>query len=116
MILNERKEYGNRLRKLDNAREELKEKFEKFMDGEFVQFDRVENKLHRRQDICAFLILSELAPSDKFDIVIGAEHDVIYLSVNLVELAQNATEDHIRDLVRCGVMFDEDTDCLSMFV
>jgi len=104
------------LDRIDKAREELEEKFTNFSDEEFCEFDRVENKLHRRPDICAFLLLSNLAPSDNRDIVTAAEHDIIYLDVNLEELAINATEDNIKDLLRCGVRYDSESGCLSMFV
>ena len=89
--------------------------FEKHND-EHIKFERVENKLHSRPDICAFLLLDKLLPNDGRDIVSAASHDEIWLDVDCDKLAEVATDDDILMLVRCGVMFDSSTDSLSMFV
>lgn len=90
--------------------------FAKYED-EFLKFDRIENPIHRRPDICAFilldLILGKGAPAR--DMVRGAEHDIIYLDVQLDQLS-SATEEQLCDLCRCGVIVDEDTESLAMFV
>lgn len=90
------------------ALENIESVFDKFHeDGEYIEFDRVENKLSNRPDLHAFLLLDKLVPG-KGDMVSGAEHDEIYLETDLEELAAVATEDDIRDLVRCGVRCDGD--------
>jgi hypothetical protein len=58
--------------------------------------------------------LNELVPSSR-DIVFGAEHDVIYLSIPPEELAAVVTSDQIVELVRCGVLYTVE-DRLRMFV
>lgn len=83
-------------------------------DGEFLKFDRIENKRSTRPDLHAFLLLDELVPGTT-DIVGSAEHDEIFLSVQPDDLAAAATEDHIRDLHRCGVMYHEEYESLYMF-
>jgi len=88
--------------------------FEKFED-EFVKFENVENKLSNRPDLHAFLLLESLVPGTT-DMVSAAEHDQIYLDVDVEELAEKATEDQLRDLSRCGVMHSGEYDCLMMFV
>lgn len=51
------------------------------------------------------------------DIVAAAEHDKIYLAVNLDDLAgAGITKEQAIDLVRCGVRHDRSNDCLAMFV
>lgn len=96
--------------------EELKALFEKH-DDDYGKFDQVVNPVSPRKDICAFMMLNAAVPPDKSEkMVAAAEHDVIYLDVDLEELAKVATEDLIHDLVRCSVMLDEQFDCLSMFV
>lgn len=87
--------------------------FEKYAD-EYIKFDRIGHPLHPRPDICAFLMLDNLVPGDR-DIVSASEHDEFYLSVAPEELAKVATEDDIRDLVRCGLRYDESYDSLCMF-
>ena len=89
---------------------------------EFLRFERIEKPLHRRPDICAFLMLDAALPDavmangEPGDMVCCAEHDEIWLDVDLDELAAVATADMIRDLVRCGVRFDTGAKSLAMFV
>lgn len=90
------------------------EMFDKFED-DFLKFDDVENKKHQRPDICAFIILDALIPEDS-DIINAAEHDEIFLDIDLDALIKVITEDQVRDLVRCGVRYHDEFDCLAMFV
>ena len=88
--------------------------FEKY-DNEFLKFNRIIEPRHPRPDICAFLILSDLMISYKDrNIVYGAEHDVIWLAADPAEIAANATEEQIRDLIRCGVFYSDEA--FKMFV
>lgn len=90
---------------------DLEETFETFED-EYLMFKRVENKLHNRRDLCAFLLLDKLVPG-KRNMVSCAEHDEIFFGIDCDKLAEIATEDDILTLVRCGVWFNEDG--LAMF-
>jgi hypothetical protein len=92
----------------------LSEVFEKY-DDEFLKFSRIVEPRHLRPDICAFLILSDLSIfyQDR-NIVDGAEHDEIWLSADPTEIAVNATEEQIRDLIRCGVFYSDEA--FKMFV
>lgn len=94
---------------------DLKATFEKHED-EYSRFNNVENKASNRPDLCAFLTLDRLAPGKQGDIVTAAEHDEIWLDIDLEDLAANATEDDILLLVRCGVRLDSDVESLAMFV
>ena len=80
-----------------------------------LEFDDVENKLSSRPDIHAFILLNQLLPGNR-DIVSAAEHDQIWLDVDLEKLGDVATEDHIRQLEACGVHYDRDLESLYMFV
>lgn len=91
----------------------LKEVFDKHAD-EYIQFDHIVNPVHPRPDICAFMMLADLVP-DQGDIVSAAEHDKIWLKTNCVKLEEAATENQIVDLIRCGVIYDEEFDGLCMF-
>ena len=95
--------------------EDLKEAFAAIPEDEFLEFKRVKAPFSFRPDLCAFIILDKLAPSDR-DIIGGAEHDEIWLDVDLEKLSAAATEDDILTLVRCGVRWDDDCDGLAMFV
>lgn len=88
--------------------------FEKYND-EYIKFDGIESKRNNRPDIHAFLLLDELIPGN-MDMVSAAEHDEIYLNINCDALARIATEEQILELVRCGVRYDSEYDCLCMFV
>lgn len=82
---------------------------------EFLEFDRIENPRHPRPDICAFLMLHELLGGEG-DIIGSASHDEIWLDVDVKKLAAKAAPEFIRDLSRCGVRYDPETDSLCMFV
>lgn len=84
--------------------------------GEFLKFELVHNKSSTRRDLCAFIMLDKLVPDPDAKIVSAAEHDQIYLDVDLDKLAAIATSDDIIMLMRCGVMLDSDIDSLTMFV
>lgn len=101
------------------VQEQFADLFEKHND-EFLKFERIEDPLHSRPDICAFLLLHDLT----FDattfkpnkIVSGATREEIWLSIELSELSGKVTEDDIITLIRCGVRLEEEFDCLAMFV
>ena len=81
---------------------------------DFLDFDAVEPKLSQRPDLHAFLLLDQLVPGTT-DIISNAEHDQFYLSIDPEELAAAATGEQVTDLIRCGVIYDEETDSLFMF-
>ena len=83
-------------------------------DDDFLTFERVESKRSQRPDLHAFLLLDSIVPGTS-DIVCASEHDEIFLGVSLEDLAENATEEQIVELIRCGVRIDDRTDSLAMF-
>lgn len=94
---------------------DLKATFEKYKD-EYIKFERAENKMHSRPDLCAFLLLHKLVPNDGRDMVSTAYNDEIHLSTDCDSLAEAATEADILTLVRCGVRYDGGINSLVMFV
>lgn len=84
-------------------------------EDEFLKFAKVENKRSSRKDIHAFLLLDELFPGDE-DILSWAGHDEVTLSIDIEEFNARATEAQMIELLRCGVMYSDEYDCLSMFV
>lgn len=97
---------------------DLLEEFFKVASDEHRRFERVVNPRSRRPDLHAFLLLDELVPgAGPRDNMIGAaEHDEIWLGIDCVALAKVVTREHIVELVRCGVRYDESLDALAMFV
>lgn len=100
--------------KAPNAAEELVKAFEEH-DDEFLNFENVENKLSERPDLHAFILLDRLVPG-RTDMVSAAEHDEIYLDVNIESLAEAITKEQVLELVRCGVRVDSYHESLCMFV
>lgn len=92
----------------------LQQRIMRFED-EYLKFERVEKPLCERPDLCAFLLLHRLVPSNQ-DIISATAHDEIYLSVDMDALHEKASDDDLLTLVRCGVRYDSSYDCLAMFV
>lgn len=95
--------------------DEMKAVFEKEGEVEFLKFDRVKEKRSARTDLHAFILIDAIVPGER-DIIGGAAHDQIWLSVDLDDLAKSITDDQVIELIRCGVMLDDDSEGLSMFV
>jgi hypothetical protein len=91
--------------------------FDKIGEEDDVDFfEKTEHPIKmefKRRDLCAFVKLNELVDSDD-DIVSAADHDQIWLGVELEDLAKVITEADIQFLVACGVFISEES--LSMFV
>ena len=85
--------------------EEIKEVFESFND-DYICNSGIVNRKSNRPDLCAFLILDELFPSNS-DVVCGADHDVIYLGLSEEQIC-SLSDEIIHDLIRCGVSIDSD--------
>lgn len=70
-------------------------------------------KLHKREDLHAFLLLDKIFErmdsqvNKTADIVQAAEHDVIYLSHDIDNIAETITEEEIISLAKAGVCFSE---------
>jgi hypothetical protein len=94
---------------------ELQERFKAF-DNSFLKFKEIpqERRLSERADLHAFLLLEKLAPQTG-RIIAGAAHDEIFLGVDCEKLNAAASDDDIRDLIRCGVRMDDTNDGLMMF-
>ena len=97
------------------SQDALIERFNKF-ESDFLKTDGLTVRLHPRKDLNAFLLLHQLAPEDNGGDMISNVHDEeIYLEVNVVTLNKNASDEDIQNLVRCGVMYHAEYDCLYMF-
>ena len=84
--------------------------FESF-DDEFLNFDLIEHKLSTRPDMHAFMLLDKMFPGDT-DMISAAEHDEIYLSIDPERLVREASVDQIKELIRCGVRYQDEGLCM----
>lgn len=92
----------------------LKERFDQY-EHEFLEDHRLTNRRHARKDIHAFLLLHDIDPRPR-DIVAAAEHDEIWFDTDIEKFEPVVTDEQIRELVWCGVFYDEETESLGMFV
>jgi hypothetical protein len=88
---------------------EMREQFDKY-DTEFIKFDRIENPPFRSPDICAMAYIEKLMPEHKGDIIVGADHDIVWLAT-----PETLTDDDVIYLRRCGVHWSSEGDCLGLF-
>ena len=82
----------------------LKDLFRSFSD-EFLQFDRVEEKISARSDLHAFMRLDQVLPQ-QFKIIDSATDGTIRLGINSYCFAEIATPELVKELVQCGVQID----------
>lgn len=94
--------------------EELEKYWEEYSDSEYYAFDRVENKLCSARDLHAFLLIDKLIPST-FYVIDAAEHDIVYLGVSVAALAEVITPEQIKELVRCGICYDDTVTSLCYY-
>lgn len=92
---------------------DLKAAFEKYED-EYLKFEQVESPLSKRADMHAFMLLDRLVPGTS-DMISDSQHDEFFLGTDCEALAEVITDEQVRDLRRCGVMYSGECDCLSMF-
>jgi len=89
---------------------DIKEIFESVND-QYLEFESVENKRSTRPDIHAFLLLSELDPDGKGDMIQSAWHDAVSLSFD-EDLIENLTQEQVIELTRCGVRYEDGYLCM----
>jgi len=94
--------------------ETLIELFEKHED-KYLKDKYIKYTVTKRPDLHAFLIIDQLCPGT-CDLISAAEHDTYYISVEFEELAKNITEDHVIELIACGVLYESEYQCLRFNV
>jgi len=90
------------------------DKFEAVND-DYLEFDKVENKLSKRSDLHAFLLLDKIFGDHTRDIISAACHDEIWLAISPEEI-ESLNDGQILELVRCGVSYDDNNESLHLFV
>ena len=86
----------------ENRADSIKQLFDKHAN-EFEKFERVENPLHHRPDLCAFLLLDSISRSDS-NIIDGLG----IINIDMNDFINKATEGDIITLIRCGVEYLDD--------
>ena len=87
---------------------------------ENLKFDDVKVKLSERPDLHAFMLLDRLAPATDDGhpigrrIILGADHDEVWISIPAEKIAAAATDEELTDLVRCGIMYDTEAESFLM--
>lgn len=93
--------------------EQIHEWFEKH-ESEHIKWERIPSheRLHSSRRLCAFLKIAAMMP-DPAKWSLHGEHDIVYLADpdDLVAV----TEDDVIYLLRCGVHWSSECDCLAMF-
>lgn len=88
-------------------------------DGEYLKFERVEDKKSEWQDLHALILLNKIFPKKdrRGRFIAAAEHDEIWFQVDDRDIeASTITREQVLELVRCGVRWDDDVSSLAMFV
>lgn len=81
---------------------------------EYLNFDKVENKLSSRRDLHAMMILDGLVHGTG-NMLASASHDEIWLDIDEDQLERVITMELATELYRCGFAFRE-YGSLHMFV
>lgn len=85
-------------------------------DNEYLKFKEIKNPPCESSDLSAFMLIHKFMIDKEADIIISSEHDEIYLSsIDTLNL-EIIKEEDIINLIRCGVRYDQNYECLSMFV
>jgi hypothetical protein len=77
------------------------------MSDEYIQFERVQNKLSQNRDLHAFLLMESIEPV-QYRLIAGADHDVVYLEGPTDSFIEKLTEEQAIDLIRCGIHYEND--------
>ncbi len=86
-------------------------KFEELTE-EYLKFERIPDKLHICPTLCGYLKVASLYKNPaKFSV--AAEHDVVYMG--WLDDLRKVTEEDIVYLLRCGISFNDETNCFMDF-
>lgn len=80
----------------------------------YLKFEEVKEKFSNRPDLHALILLDKLVPG-KTDIIACSEHDEYFLDIAVSDLSGKITEEQVKDLIRCGLLYDESLDSFKFF-
>ena len=96
--------------------QELKKLFKKHSENEYIEFEKVENKKSKFADIHGLLLLEEKFPPNEIShgILDNFDYETATINIEIEEDNIPLTENDIIELLRCGIDYDEDLECLTM--
>ena len=82
----------------------------------FPRFEYIkkERLLSPCEDLNGILLLKKLSPGHEEKVIACSEHDELTLSFDPKEVAENATEEDIHDMLCSGIFYDESDGCFRI--
>ena len=80
-----------------------------------LTFEGIGNKYSQRKDLHAFILLDKIVPDNKY-LISAAEHDAIYLDINIEDFISKVSKDQLMELLLFGIMYNSEYNCFIMFV
>lgn len=90
--------------------DEISEIFDEFVN-DYKKFDEVKKKLSQRADMHVLIFLDKKF-SGKTRMIRCSEHDMYYLNIEPEDLIKNCTKEEIRNLVRAGLVYEDEFLCM----
>jgi hypothetical protein len=89
---------------------------EEAITEEFLEFGNIppEERLDEDGKLCGLMYLIKKLGRPRGGIFGGSAHDIIYLGWD-AESCEKLSRDDVLYLTRCGVIFDDESDCLAYF-
>lgn len=78
-----------------------------------IKFEDIVRRFSTRRDLHAFILLDTLTLGTEH-LIMAAEHDQIWLSVDLENLSKIITQEQVNELEACGVWICDDA--FTMFI
>ena len=85
------------------------------VNDEMCKFEKVVTKFSNRADLHAFILLDKILPNST-DIISATAYKSIFIDIDIKKLEKVISYDQIVELVRCGICYESDYDCLYKFV
>ena len=83
---------------------------------EYLNFKHVVKPRSKSRNLHGIMLLDSLIPFGEGNFLSGAEHDEVYLDVDVEALSEKLSEDLIVELIRSGITLDTSFNCLRMNV
>lgn len=81
-------------------------------DDEYLRDKNIPNPLNSDRYINAMLMIQ---PYCEHSVIQGSDHDIIYLGIDMIKLAQAVDDEFLTNLHRSGVSYSQEHDCFIMY-
>jgi len=87
------------------------------LNDEYLEFKEIDEslKISKRPELCVMLYLDKLLP-DGDGLLESCDHERVFLQFDCDKFAEIATEDDVRFLLRCGILYDVESEKFYMNV